>query len=148
MLSQALTDTYLPSLLRYGDRNAMRFSVENRVPFLTIPFAELMLSMPEAYLVSPEGETKHVFRAAMRGIVPDVILDRTDKVGFETPMSSWLAGMVPTISKVLTDSARFRFLAPARMVATLDASIAARRSDPQVWRMINLCWWANMFEVQ
>lgn len=148
VLSQSLAGTYLPSLLRYGDRNAMRFSVENRVPFLTIPFAELMLSMPEPYLVSPAGETKHLFRAAMRGIVPDEILDRRDKVGFETPMRSWLAGLAPTIRNMLAQSTRFPFLSPADMRDTLDATIADRgRADAQAWRMINLCWWAQMYEV-
>ena len=44
VLAQSVSDTYLPSLLRYGDRNAMRFSVENRVPYLTVPMADLLLS--------------------------------------------------------------------------------------------------------
>jgi asparagine synthase (glutamine-hydrolysing) len=148
VLSQSLGGTYLPSLLRYGDRNAMRFSVENRVPFLTIPFAELMLSMPESFLVSPAGETKHVFRAAMRGIVPDAILDRRDKIGFETPMRAWLAGMAPAIRELLRGSSRFGFLAPDAMVATLDANVAGQaRGDSQTWRMINLCWWSRLYGV-
>lgn len=147
VLAQALTDTYLPSLLRYGDRNAMRFSVENRVPFLTIPLAELLLSLPESYLVSPAGETKHVFRTALRGIVPDAILDRRDKIGFETPMRRWLDGMAPTIRTLLQGSTQFPFLAAGDMVAALDANLAGEGgNDAQVWRMINLCWWARMFE--
>jgi asparagine synthase (glutamine-hydrolysing) len=40
----------------------MRFSVESRVPFLTRELADFLLSLPEAYLISPEGETKHIFR--------------------------------------------------------------------------------------
>lgn len=147
VLALALTDTYLPSLLRYGDRNSMRFSVENRVPFLTIPLAELMLSLPESFLVSPGGETKHVFRAALRGIVPDAILDRRDKVGFETPMRSWLGGMAPTIRSLLRQSPVLPFLTPAEMVAALDTNLAGHGgNDAQLWRMINLCWWSRMFE--
>jgi asparagine synthase (glutamine-hydrolysing) len=148
VLAHALTDTYLPSLLRYGDRNAMRFSVENRVPFLTIPLAELLLSLPESYLVSPSGETKHVFRAAMRGIVPDAILDRRDKIGFETPMSHWLGHMAPGIREMLRSSTRFKFLDAEAMVTALDASLSGQQgSISQIWRMTNLCWWSRMFQV-
>jgi len=81
-LGLSLTRRGLPALLRHGDRNSMRFSVESRVPFLTTDMADLLLSLPESYLISPRGETKHVFRAAMRGIVPDEVLNRRDKIGF------------------------------------------------------------------
>mgnify|MGYP000698814821 CR=1 FL=1 len=84
-LVNSLQHRGLASLLRHGDRNSMAFSVESRVPFLTIPMAELLLSLPEEYLISDDGVTKNIFRDAMRGIVPDEHLDRKDKVGFSTP---------------------------------------------------------------
>lgn len=87
----------LPALLRHADRNSMRFSIESRVPFLTTEMAEFLLSVPEPFLVSPQGETKSIFRAAMRGIVPDDILDRRDKIGFATPEKDWLAGMADMV---------------------------------------------------
>ena len=52
----------------------MHFSIENRVPFLTLPIAEFMLTLPESYLVSEIGETKSLFRSAMQDIVPNEIL--------------------------------------------------------------------------
>ena len=72
----------MPSLLRYGDRNAMAFSIKNRVPFLTLPMAEFLLSLPEHYLISATGETKAVLRAAMRSILPDTVLDRRYEIEF------------------------------------------------------------------
>src|SRR5262249_12473539 len=39
-LVQSLTETVLPALLRYEDRNAMAFSIESRVPFLTPRLAQ------------------------------------------------------------------------------------------------------------
>jgi asparagine synthase (glutamine-hydrolysing) len=148
VLAHALTDTYLPSLLRYGDRNAMRFSIENRVPFLTLPMAELMLSLPESFLVSREGRTKHVFREAMRGIVPDAILDRRDKIGFETPMRTWLSGMAPAIAQMLRETVQFDFLNTDRMVSAFQANMAGvRGGDAETWRMVNLCWWSRAYGV-
>jgi len=148
VLAHALSDTYLPSLLRYGDRNAMRFSVENRVPFLTVPMAELMLSLPESFLVSRDGRTKHVFREAMRGIVPDAVLERRDKVGFETPMRSWLSGIAPTVTQMLRETAQLDFVDPIRMVSAFEANMAGTGGDDALtWRMVNLCWWSRLFGV-
>ncbi len=84
-LAHCVTRRGLPALLRHGDRNSMRFSVESRVPFLTASLADFLLTLPEDYLISRTGATKHILRAAMRGIVPDDVLDRRDKIGLFTP---------------------------------------------------------------
>jgi asparagine synthase (glutamine-hydrolysing) len=96
-LEEALADISLPMLLRYADRNAMAHSVESRMPFLDTSMVEFCLSLPEAYLLAADGTTKAVFRAAMRGIVPDAILDRRDKVGFVTPEHAWLLARAATV---------------------------------------------------
>jgi len=148
-LADALQRRGLPHLLRHGDRNAMQFSIESRVPFLNIAMADLMLSMPEDYLVSPRGETKHVFRAAMRGIVPDIILDRKDKIGFATPEKSWLLGMAPTIRTWLHDSDAIPFLDREALLQAFDR-VAAHKSDFtwQVWRWVNFVRWYHNMGVQ
>ena len=69
-LAYALTRRALPSLLRHGDRNSMAFSIESRVPFLSLPLVNFLLSLPEEYLISNDGETKFIFRKAMKDIVP------------------------------------------------------------------------------
>jgi asparagine synthase (glutamine-hydrolysing) len=86
----------LTHLLRHADRNSMRFSVESRVPFLTTDMVNLLLSMPEEYLISNHGETKSVFRRAMQGIVPETILSRKEKIGFETADTAWLGSFIHT----------------------------------------------------
>lgn len=88
-LRSTLGDYGLPMLLRHGDRNSMRFSIESRVPFLDRALNELLLSMPEDWLVGPDGTTKRILRDATRGWVPDAVIDRRDKVGFETPEADW-----------------------------------------------------------
>lgn len=67
-LYQMLTETSLPQLLRYEDRNSMAFSIESRVPFLTPSIVNFLFALPEQYLISPGGETKSVLRKAMRGL--------------------------------------------------------------------------------
>src|SRR5438094_604769 len=103
-----LTKTSLPALLRYEDRNSMAFSIESRVPFLTPELVNFVLSLPEEYLIHRDGTSKAVFRAAMQGIVPDCILNRTDKIGFQTPEHRWLGCLAPWVQSVLNREASDR----------------------------------------
>ncbi len=145
-LYRTLTETSLPMLLRYEDRNSMAWSIESRVPFLTPALAEFMLSLPEEYLISPQGVTKHVFREAMRGIVPDEILDRRDKIGFATPEKRWLQELRPWLEKTL-DPERIRGVPAlnADVVATEWRAVldGARPFDWRVWRWVNVVRWAE-----
>jgi asparagine synthase (glutamine-hydrolysing) len=145
-LALSLTRRGLPALLRHSDRNSMRFSVESRVPFLTMELAELLLSLPEAYLISPRGETKHIFRAAMRGIVPDEILDRRDKIGFETPENEWLLEMGETIRGWLRVDLNLPFFNQAEVLKEFDLIAAGKKPFSwQVWRWINFSRWYSHF---
>lgn len=148
-LARSLQYRGLPGLLRHGDRNSMRFSVESRVPFLTVPLAELLLSLPENYLISNDGETKSIFRAAMRGIVPDAILDRKDKIGFATPEKEWLLGMAKTVRQWLGSSSDIPFLNRNELLRQFDLVISGKVAFSwQVWRWINYVRWFEQFEMK
>ncbi len=81
--------TYLPQLLHYDDRNAAAFSVENRVPFLDHRLVEYVNSIPSIYKLY-RGWSKWLLRLAMRDLLPERILWRKDKLGFPTPVKTWL----------------------------------------------------------
>jgi asparagine synthase (glutamine-hydrolysing) len=148
-LSLSISRRGLLSLLRHGDRNSMRFSVESRVPFLTADLVNLALSMPEDFLISMEGETKCVFRAAMRGIVPDEILNRRDKIGFATPQKDLLLGMAVEIRKWLKDDLNIPFLNQDKILNEFEQIICGRKPfSMQVWRWINFIRWVKLFDVK
>jgi asparagine synthase (glutamine-hydrolysing) len=141
-LGTSLQARGLPALLRHADRNSMRFSVESRVPFLTTEFSDLLLSMPENYLISNQGQTKAVFRAAMRGIVPDAILDRKDKIGFATPEQEWIRVLAPMLKKWLEPAADIPMFNHLPLLGAFDRII--NNKDPfsfQAWRWINYVRW-------
>lgn len=145
-LALSLTRRGLPTLLRHGDRNSMRFSVESRVPFLTPDMVSLLLSLPESYLISSKGETKHVFRAAMRGIVPDDVLDRRDKIGFATPEQAWLLSMADTVRGWLSEDLQLPFFNQAAVRREFELIVTGRKAFSwQVWRWINFCRWHSHF---
>ena len=141
-LSNSLQIRGLPQLLRHGDRNSMAFAIESRVPFLTIPMASLLFSMPEKYLISENGETKHVFREAMRGIVPDEILQRKDKIGFTTAESTWLIKISPHLRQWIRESSDISLFNIPKMLMQFDQVIEGRRAFSwEIWRWVNFCRW-------
>ncbi len=74
----------LPHLLHHEDRMSMAHSVETRLPFLDFRLLELVLGQPSSLLYR-DGWSKYLLRQAMRGILPDEVRNRTDKMGYETP---------------------------------------------------------------
>ena len=67
----------------------MAFSIEARVPFLDYRLVEYLASLPLDQKIRG-GVTKHVLRRAIRGLVPDAIRCRMDKMGFVTPEEAWM----------------------------------------------------------
>jgi asparagine synthase (glutamine-hydrolysing) len=78
----------LEHLLKWSDRNSMRFSVESRAPFLDYRLVERTLATKSSLKIY-HGVTKHLLREALKGILPEKIRTRQDKVGFETPSAEW-----------------------------------------------------------
>lgn len=141
-LASSIQHFGLPALLRHADRNAMHFSIENRVPFLTTEFVELAYSLPERYLLSEQGETKHIFRQAMKGIVPDEILKRKDKIGFESPEKAWLFQISDQIREWLKASSEIPMLEGQNVLKMYDKVVSGQtRYTAQIWRLINFVRW-------
>ena len=138
-LAYSLRNRGLPTLLRHADRNSMAFSIESRVPFLTIEMADYLYSLPEEFLISNSGETKHVFRHAMEGILPKEILERQDKIGFDMDSTDW--GQIYIDELKSTDTSRLDYLIDFDLV-TAKNSI---KNEKLYWRLLNYAKWYNLF---
>lgn len=81
--------TYLvDNILVKVDRMSMATSLEARVPLLDYKMVEFAFSLPES-LKLKGNTTKYFMKNAMRGILPDEIIDR-QKEGFSIPIKNWL----------------------------------------------------------
>jgi asparagine synthase (glutamine-hydrolysing) len=122
----------------------MNFSVESRVPFLNRKLVEFTLSLPEQYLLSPEGETKHILRRSLRGIVPDEILSRRDKIGFEASTSGW--GLGSSVLKEVSENLDgLGLLVPEHVKSSIQEVINGTRDlDSSLWRAINYARWVQL----
>jgi asparagine synthase (glutamine-hydrolysing) len=91
--------TYLvDDILTKVDRMSMAASIEARVPLLDHRIVEFALSLPPHYKLQ-RGRTKLALRRAMRGRLPEVVLNRP-KQGFSIPLKHWLRG---SLQPLMTD---------------------------------------------
>ncbi len=150
-LQASLEEDVLPGLLRYEDRCTMAHSIEARVPFLDVPLAEVACRLAPELLVDDTGTTKSVLRGALRGIVPDTILDRRDKIGFATPQARWLEACAPWLETRLAQikQADVPYLKLEETRRHLTAMLRGeRRWHPWAWRAMNLLMWADMNDIE
>ncbi|MFN8309184.1 MAG: asparagine synthase (glutamine-hydrolyzing) [Chitinophagales bacterium] len=131
----------LQPILYFEDRRSMLFSLESRVPFLNHKLIEFAFSLSTEDRISAKGETKHILRESLRGILPDAIANRKDKKGFVTPGEmEWLGG--PLRFLLEQDFNKLDFLNVAR-VKQLVASY--KKGDTSqaalVWRLAALLYW-------
>ncbi len=74
----------LPDLLAVDDAMCGAFGIESRAPFTDPAVVDYALSLDPRQRVG-----KRHLREAVRGLVPDLIIDRTDKMGFPAPLALW-----------------------------------------------------------
>jgi asparagine synthase (glutamine-hydrolysing) len=141
------TKTYLHELLMKQDQMSMAASLESRVPFLDHPLVEWVARLPESMKLRGVT-TKWILREAMRGRLPNEILDRK-KMGFPVPIAPWLRGSWRFLLDEYVLGARagarglFSESEVQRMVAEHDAGV--RNHAERLWSLINLEVWQRVF---
>lgn len=140
--------TYLPGdILTKVDRMSMAASLEARVPLLDHRLIEFVTRIPAA-LKMRGLETKHVFKRAVRDLVPAEILERP-KQGFGVPIEQWINRQLRgRIRETLCEArARGRGHVEPRYVQTLlDEHERGRRDhSTQLWALFMLELWHRTF---
>jgi asparagine synthase (glutamine-hydrolysing) len=134
----------LPELLLMRlDKLTMANSVEGREPFLDHHLVEFALALPPR-LKYRDGVGKWALRSAMRGVLPDEIIDRP-KQGFGTPMEEWLRGRFGAAAHVAVrrSALRERGLLDYGFVDRLFAAHRAGQGDwsKHLWNLFTLSTW-------
>ncbi len=75
--------------LARNDRLGMWHGLECRMPLLTEPFRSYAMGLPSA--IKLEGQNKRPAREALRGFLPDCVIDKT-KSGWAPPFGKWIGG--------------------------------------------------------
>lgn len=141
--------TSLPLLLHWEDRDSMAHSVESRVPFLDYHLVEFVYNLPSEYKIQ-RGCTKNVLRRSMKGIIPEKIRRRMDKIGFVTAEEEWIRNRKPDLFRdqirqaieysvgIINDEAQAKL---ERVIAGQDPF------DFQIWRIICFGRWMKRYNI-
>ena len=134
----------LPELLLMRvDKIGMSVSIEPRVPFLDHLLVELTMNLPME-LKAEGGIAKGLFKEAVRGVLPDDVIDRP-KMGFGAPMVQWLRGDFGAAMRAELLSSRFFERFPANRRAIVDMLDRHREGRADfalyVWTIYNAVAW-------
>ena len=138
---------YLPlDILTKVDRMSMAHSLEARVPLLDHKLVEYAMTIPPGLRLR-KGHTKYIFKQAMRGILPDAIIDRP-KQGFAVPLESWFRGQLDGFVNdlLLSDTSRARrIFNPDYVQKLLRLHHAGRPLNFEIWTMLSFELWCRKF---
>jgi asparagine synthase (glutamine-hydrolysing) len=122
----------------------MGASLETRVPFLDHKFVQLAMSIPER-VITRGNESKHILKKAVRGLIPDDIIDRR-KQGFGVPIQEWFRGQFGIFARhELTEFCdKTDFLDRSAVMKLIQSG---RGTD--TWLLLNFAlWWKEFIEGQ
>jgi len=161
--------TFLHGLFIVEDKLSMAHSLEARVPFMDNDLVSFATKIPNEYKLQPvnginpieenvvgakttffahSNSGKYVFRKAMKGIVPDEILDRK-KQGFSPPDQSWYCG--PTMGYLreilLSEKALSRsFFKPEAIQRIVNEHTEGKVNHRLlIWSLLSFEWWNRIF---
>jgi asparagine synthase (glutamine-hydrolysing) len=138
---------YLPlDILTKVDRMTMAHSIEARPPLLDHKLVEFAATVPARFRLR-DGTTKYIFKKAMRGILPDSIIDR-QKQGFAVPLARWFRGELAGFSRdvLLSRTCRDRGIFDMKAVERLfQLNARGRDLDLQLWTMLSFELWCRRF---
>lgn len=147
-LYSILTKYGLPALLHYEDRNSMAFSIEARVPFLDYRLVEFMFSLSSDQKIR-NGTTKIVLRNAMKGILPENVRMRQDKMGFGTPEDVWFGTILKEKILEIFYSRSFKergYFNIDGIKKEFEQHYTGKKNiSNTIWRWINLELWFRTF---
>ncbi|HEV8396068.1 MAG TPA: asparagine synthase (glutamine-hydrolyzing) [Vicinamibacterales bacterium] len=139
--------SYLPlDVLTKVDRMTMAHSIEARPPLLDHRLVEFAATVPPP-LRYRDGTTKYLFKQAMRGVLPDAIIDRR-KQGFAVPLARWFRGPLRGYARdvLLSERSRARgVLNPAAVERQLRLHQRGRDLDLRLWTMLSFELWCRRF---
>jgi asparagine synthase (glutamine-hydrolysing) len=112
------------------------------------PLVELAMALPGDLKIR-RGTLKTVLREAMRGVVPEPILERRDKIGFAAPTAAWMRGGLTDwwrealTSQSFRERGCFRLKGVVELIRRFDAGDDAAARP--LWRMAIVEQWARRF---
>ena len=138
----------LPRLLKYADRNSMRFSISLRTSFADdIDLIEYIFLLPGVYKIHNDWN-KYLLPESMKNIVPKQIRERVDKIGFAVPENDWLQSIKPFVLDAANSDINSVLKIP--QIKKNRGKICINQDIGEIsnlWRYANFILWFNILKV-
>ena len=127
----------------------MSHSVESRVPFLDYKLVEFCIGLPNEYKINA-GVTKNILRKSLTNIMPQNILNRMSKLGFETPEEVWMRENPDVFRNMVNDSIKYSNGIINESALTLFDNIinGTEKFSFQLWRIISFGRWMQIYNIR
>ena len=134
----------LPALLQVEDRMSMAHGIESRVPLLDHPLVEFVATIP-ADIKFKDGNMKYLLKQVFKSEIPEVILNRRDKMGFPVPLKEWFEGELKSfvMDNFSTMVSRKRsFINANGLLKNMGSEVQFSR---KTWGLLSLELWHQQF---
>jgi asparagine synthase (glutamine-hydrolysing) len=138
-----ISNIQLPHLLRYEDRNSMRHSIETRLPFLDFRMVEAGISFVPQFKIW-NGWTKYIFRLALKDIIPQHVVWRKNKLGFNAPERSWLSAHKDCMVEEITKSELLKSITDFEKLLKHFPNLSYKDQ----WLYYNIAVWERIYKVK
>ncbi len=127
----------LEEMLRFADRNSMAHGREIRLPFLSHELVEFLFTL-SSNLKIRKGWTKWLLRESMKNKLPNEIVWRRDKTGFEPPQKNWMESqpVQQMIKEARSKLIKEKILKPESQQKQI-IPLAAHEKDNYDWRYLS-----------
>jgi asparagine synthase (glutamine-hydrolysing) len=133
-------------ILTKVDRMSMAHALEAREPLLDHVLVEFACTIPPELQLA-NGSGKRVFKQALRGVLPDAVIDRK-KQGFGVPLGHWFRGRLGGYLRELLLSQRARergIFEPEYVRILIDRHERGRDLGLQLWTLLSFELWCRAF---
>jgi asparagine synthase (glutamine-hydrolysing) len=134
-----LIKRHLPQLLKYEDKNSMRNSIETRLPFVDYKFVASAISINDT-LKFKKGYLKYLLRKIVEDILPNEIVWRKNKFGFEAPEEMWIKQSKTMMINQIQKSDILK--------ALISKKDNFYNNNSMLWKMYNISIWEEVYNVK
>ena len=129
--------------MRSGNKSNFGIPIEARSPFLDYRVVDFAFKLPPEYLIR-NGWHKWILRNAVKGIVPEKILWRKNKMGFPFPHREWLIKSKAVVKANLKDI-DCPYINYDKFISNYE--ILTDRLPIHLWRLISIgLWWRRVIQ--
>ena len=135
-------------ILLKADKMSTAHSLELRVPFLDKEVFDVASKIPTDLKIA-NGTTKAILREAVRGIVPDHVLDRK-KLGFPVPIRHWLKDEMHDWAVNIIKESKTDYLIDKQYVLNLLEAHCTGKGDysRKIWTVLTFMVWHQVYVEQ